>query len=44
VKAAPGHVAQVRELFIDVLRPEQLTVLAESLEAVGERIRGTNRP
>ncbi|MFJ6214100.1 MarR family winged helix-turn-helix transcriptional regulator [Streptomyces sp. NPDC092296] len=39
-EAAPGHVALVRELLIDVLGPEQLAVLADGLGAVGRRLRG----
>lgn len=39
-RAAPGHVAAVRELFIDVLTPEQLAAIAEGLERVGRRLRG----
>lgn len=39
-RAAPGHVAAVRELFIDVLTPEQLAAIAEGLEHVGRRLRG----
>ncbi|MEU1286213.1 MarR family transcriptional regulator [Kitasatospora sp. NPDC005856] len=38
-QAAPGHVALVRELLIDVLTREQLTVLAEGLGAVSARLR-----
>jgi len=37
-KAAPGHVAQVRELLIDVLTPTQLTALADGLGEVARRI------
>jgi DNA-binding MarR family transcriptional regulator len=37
-KAAPGHVALVRELLVDVLTPEQLTALADGLGAVCRRI------
>lgn len=40
--AAPGHVATVRELVIDVLTPEQLRVLAEAGEAVGARLTAVN--
>lgn len=36
-QAAPGHVALVRELLIDVLTPEQLTVLADALGEVARR-------
>ncbi|SKB08981.1 MarR family winged helix-turn-helix transcriptional regulator [Aeromicrobium choanae] len=36
--AAPTHVAQVRELFFDVLTPAQLTTLREAAEAVVARI------
>lgn len=32
--AAPGHVAAVRRLFIGVLTPEQLDVIADAAEAV----------
>ncbi|MFJ7911638.1 MarR family winged helix-turn-helix transcriptional regulator [Kitasatospora sp. NPDC096204] len=38
-QAAPGHVALVRELLIDVLTREQLAVLAEGLGAVSARLR-----
>ncbi|MFJ3669973.1 MarR family winged helix-turn-helix transcriptional regulator [Streptomyces sp. NPDC090106] len=38
-EAAPGHVGLVRELLIDVLTPEQLTSLADGLEAVNDRMR-----
>jgi DNA-binding MarR family transcriptional regulator len=38
-EAAPGHVERVREVLIDVLDREQLTVLAEALGAVGQRLR-----
>ena len=36
-QAAPGHVALVRELLIDVLTPEQLAVLADALGEVSRR-------
>lgn len=39
-RAAPGHVAAVRDLFIDVLTPEQLTAIADGLDNVGRRLRG----
>ncbi len=42
-EAAPGHVATVREVLIDVLTPEQLTVLAESLGTVGQRLRAAEK-
>ncbi len=32
--AAPGHVATVRRLFVDVLTPAQLDVIADAAEAV----------
>lgn len=32
--AAPGHVAAVRALFVDVLSPEQLDAVGEAAEAV----------
>ncbi|MED7948587.1 MULTISPECIES: MarR family transcriptional regulator [unclassified Streptomyces] len=38
-EAAPGHVALVRELLIDVLSREQLTVLAQGLGQVSARLR-----
>ncbi|MFE2108601.1 MarR family winged helix-turn-helix transcriptional regulator [Kitasatospora sp. NPDC059463] len=38
-EAAPGHVALVRELLIDVLSREQLTVLADGLGLVSARLR-----
>jgi len=37
-EAAPGHVAAVRELFIDVLTPEQLTAIADGLGEVSRRL------
>ena len=36
-QAAPGHVALVRELLIDVLTPQQLAVLADALGEVSHR-------
>ncbi|MFD4318749.1 MarR family winged helix-turn-helix transcriptional regulator [Streptomyces sp. NPDC058548] len=39
-QATPGHLALVRELFIDALAPEQLALLADALETVGHRLRG----
>ncbi len=36
-QAAPGHVALVRELLIDVLTPEQLANLADALGEVSRR-------
>ncbi|MFE2940550.1 MarR family winged helix-turn-helix transcriptional regulator [Streptomyces sp. NPDC059255] len=41
--AAPGHVALVRELFIDVLDGDQLAALAGSLGTVGRRLREGER-
>ncbi|MEU4117308.1 MarR family transcriptional regulator [Kitasatospora sp. NPDC028055] len=43
-QAAPGHVALVRELLIDVLTREQLAVLAEGLGAVSARLRQDDTP
>ncbi|GAB7186327.1 MarR family transcriptional regulator [Kitasatospora sp. Ki12] len=43
-QAAPGHVALVRELLIDVLTREQLAVLAESLGTVSARLRLDETP
>jgi DNA-binding MarR family transcriptional regulator len=39
--AAPGHVALVRDLFIDVLTPDQLTALADGLGAAARRMEET---
>lgn len=39
-RAAPGHVAAVRESLIDVLAPEELDVLGRGLGRVGARLRG----
>lgn len=38
-QAAPGHVALVRELFADVLTPEQITAIATGLGEVNRRLR-----
>ncbi len=38
-QAAPGHVATVRELFIDVLTPEQLGNLGDGLSEIVRRLR-----
>ena len=43
-KAAPGHVALVRELLIDVLTPEQLAAMADGLGEVNRRILGERAP
>ncbi|MEV7774658.1 MarR family transcriptional regulator [Kitasatospora sp. NPDC086791] len=43
-QAAPGHVALVRELLIDVLTREQLAVLAEGLGEVSARLRLDETP
>lgn len=39
-KVAPHHVASVRKHFIDMLTPEALADLRESLSPVAERLRG----
>jgi DNA-binding MarR family transcriptional regulator len=39
-RAAPGHVALVREFLIDVLTPDELTVLADAFDVVGGGQRG----
>lgn len=39
-EAAPGHVATVREILVDVLTPGQLDALADGLGEVGRRLRG----
>jgi DNA-binding MarR family transcriptional regulator len=36
--AAPGHVAAVRELLIDVLTPDELTAVADGLGRVRDRM------
>jgi DNA-binding MarR family transcriptional regulator len=38
-RAAPGHVALVRELFIDVLSVDQLRALADGLDEASRRMR-----
>jgi DNA-binding MarR family transcriptional regulator len=38
VEAAPGHVAEVRERFIDALSPQQLTTLIEIAGEVRKRL------
>ncbi|MEV4439508.1 MarR family transcriptional regulator [Streptomyces sp. NPDC049577] len=40
-EVAPHHVASVREHFIDLLSPEDLKALRESLAPVAEHLRGT---
>ena len=37
-RAAPGHVSLVRELFIDVLTPDQLRALADGLGEASRRM------
>jgi hypothetical protein len=37
-QAAPGHVALVRELLIDLLSPQQLSALADGLGEVRRRL------
>ena len=37
-RAAPGHVAAVRELLIDVLTPEELAAIADGLGRVRDRM------
>ncbi|MCU1639836.1 MAG: MarR family transcriptional regulator [Nocardia sp.] len=37
-QAAPGHVAAVRELFIDMLTPAQLTAIADGLGRISRRL------
>jgi DNA-binding MarR family transcriptional regulator len=41
-RAAPGHVAAVRDLLIDVLTAEQLSVLADGLGEVARRLRAAH--
>jgi DNA-binding MarR family transcriptional regulator len=38
IAAAPGHVAEVRERFIDALTPDQLTTLIEIAARVRQRL------
>lgn len=38
--AAPAHVARVRELFFDVLSPEQVQVMGDAAAAVLENVAG----
>ncbi|GAB2833634.1 MarR family winged helix-turn-helix transcriptional regulator [Lentzea nigeriaca] len=38
-RAAPGHVAMVRELFIDAMTPDQLRALADGLGEANRRMR-----
>ena len=40
--AAPGHVATVRELFIDVLTPAQLTAIGDGLGEIARRLQENN--
>jgi DNA-binding MarR family transcriptional regulator len=42
-RAAPDHVATVRELFIDILTPEQLTAVADGLGEVARRLQDDHR-
>lgn len=42
-RAAPGHVAAVRQALIDVLDEEELDVLARGLTRVGRQLQGTAR-
>ncbi|EOD68804.1 MarR family winged helix-turn-helix transcriptional regulator [Amycolatopsis vancoresmycina] len=43
-RAAPGHVALVRELLIDVLTPDQLTALADGLGEANRRLLADDDP
>jgi DNA-binding MarR family transcriptional regulator len=43
-RIAPGHVALVRELFIDVLTPDQLRALADGLDEVNRRMQESTEP
>ncbi|WIX99037.1 MarR family transcriptional regulator [Amycolatopsis mongoliensis] len=40
-RAAPGHVALVRELLVDVLTPEQLRALADGLGEANRRMQAS---
>jgi DNA-binding MarR family transcriptional regulator len=37
--AAPGHVSDVRELFVDLMSPEEVAVLGRALGTVAEKLR-----
>ncbi|MET7481135.1 MarR family transcriptional regulator [Streptomyces sp. NPDC005648] len=43
-QAAPGHIATVREVFLEAFTPEQLAVLADGLNEVARRARGEGAP
>ena len=43
-QAAPGHIAAVREFFLEAFTPEQLAVLADGLNEVARRARGEGAP
>ncbi|MFH8533501.1 MarR family winged helix-turn-helix transcriptional regulator [Streptomyces tendae] len=43
-EAAPGHVGSVRELFIDVLGPEELQTLHRCSDKIVGRIQGVKKP
>jgi len=43
-RAAPGHVALVRELLIDVLTPDQLSALADGLGEASRRMQEPDDP
>jgi DNA-binding MarR family transcriptional regulator len=43
-QAAPGHVELVRELFIDVLTPDQLRALADGLGEASRRMQDAGTP
>ena len=43
-RVAPGHVALVRELLIDVLTPEQITAMADGLGEASRRMQGRDTP
>jgi DNA-binding MarR family transcriptional regulator len=37
--AAPGHVADVRELFIDLMSPQELAVVGQAMGIIAEKLR-----
>jgi hypothetical protein len=43
-RAAPGHVALVRELLIDALTPRQLAAIADGLGEVARRLHDAGSP
>ena len=38
-EAAPGHVADVRELFVDLMSPEEVAVVGQAMGIIAEKLR-----